>query len=105
MFVYAASSGQTGLRWVGISRPAIRNILRRVESRITSRRAHSVESIKAKQSGQLEFLLDEALRAWERSKGRTIRETRREGLRSRETVTERLSDNFSESGKQVTSQA
>jgi predicted transcriptional regulator len=73
---------------LGVSQPAVHKILRRVERRVLARLADSVESLKAKQSGQLEFLLDEAVQAWERSKGKTVRETKRESLWNRETVTE-----------------
>jgi transcriptional regulator with XRE-family HTH domain len=73
---------------LGVSQPAVHKILRRVERRVLARLSHSVASVKARQAGQLEFLLDEAVQAWERSKGKTTRETRRESHRIRETVRE-----------------
>src|SRR5262249_54508846 len=49
---------------LGISQPAVSKILRRVERRVLAGLEADVRAVKLKQSLQLEFIVDQALRAW-----------------------------------------
>jgi DNA-binding CsgD family transcriptional regulator len=74
-------------RDVGIARQSVHRIIRRVEARYHEQIASSVGALKARQARALEAVLDEALDAWERSKG-PARRVRKEtgqpsGVRSR----------------------
>ncbi len=55
-------------RRLGVTRRAVGLILDRVEKRELKRLAASVERQKVTQTGQLEHLIDESLRAWRKSK-------------------------------------
>jgi predicted transcriptional regulator len=55
---------------LGVSQPAVSKILRRVERRALARMEADVRVVKAKQSAQLEYILDQALRAWKNSQDR-----------------------------------
>lgn len=53
---------------LGVTQSAVSRLLGRVERRELRRMSASVERIKVVQSAQLEYVADEALAAWERSK-------------------------------------
>jgi hypothetical protein len=54
---------------LGVSQPAVCKILRRVERRVLARMEADVRAVKDKQAAQLEYLYDQALRAWKASQG------------------------------------
>ena len=69
---------------LGISQSAVSRILRRVERRVLARMEAGVRAVKAKQAAQLEYIVDQAMVGWNRSKGqatesRLMREFDREG--------------------------
>ena len=53
---------------LGITQPAVSKLLRRVERRELRRLSAAIESLKAVQSAQLDYVIGESLSAWERSK-------------------------------------
>jgi predicted transcriptional regulator len=60
---------------LGVSQPAVCKILRRVERRVLARLEADVRAVKAKQAAQLEYVLDQSLRAWKDSQERVHEQT------------------------------
>jgi hypothetical protein len=60
---------QGRIAWeLGISQPAVCKILRRVERHVLARMEADVRAVKAKQAGRLEYIVDQAMLAWNNSK-------------------------------------
>jgi hypothetical protein len=59
---------------LGISQSAVSRILRRVERRVLARMEAGVRAVKAKQAAQLEYIVDQAMVGWNRSKGQATEE-------------------------------
>jgi predicted transcriptional regulator len=59
---------------LGISQPAVCKILRRVERRVLAKMEVSVQAVKAKQAAQLEYIIDQSLSGWARSRERATEE-------------------------------
>ncbi|MGO9798728.1 MAG: hypothetical protein ACLPQ0_04630 [Candidatus Binatus sp.] len=67
-------------REVGIARPSVHRIIRRVEARYNQAIGATVERLKARQARTLWAVVDEAVEAWERSK-QPVRRVKRESGR------------------------
>jgi hypothetical protein len=80
---------------IGVSQMGVSKILARLERRAYAQLSKRIARSKARQTLQLEHLLDEAVQAWERSKqpSSTVKKTRGAGCsRTEKTIKENVGD-------------